>query len=97
MSKKEKSGPLREIVKEVAEIAKSKGNEEGGIKKAVGNPIIRKHRQKQLEVVFKKDEGGGGGRGKMNLSIGLTINDTLLQTKYYLIEDDKVSRIKGGV
>lgn len=34
----------------------------------------------------------------MNLSIGLTINDTLLkQTKYYLIEDDKVSRIKGGV
>lgn len=69
MSKKEKSGPLREIVKEVAEIAKSKGNEEGGIKKAeirdaiiafavVGNPIIRKHRQKQLEVVFKKDEGG---------------------------------------
>lgn len=78
MSKKEKSGPLRELVKEVAEIAKSKGNEEGwGIKKAeirdaiiafavVGNPIIRKHRQKQLEVVFKKDEGkqvGGKGNG----------------------------------
>lgn len=32
----------------------------------------------------------------MNLSIGLTINDTLLQTKYYLIEDDKVSRVEGG-